>query len=132
MRKGIQQGGSIVRNRTERQFPRKAVRRAYVEYSKAGTRLSRLFRPEVLRGPMVDIGRNGVQFRATEALAEGETLYMTLRFPDVREAVKVKALVRWVREEKKVGIENYTHLIGVEFEEFTPRGWDLIASAMKD
>jgi hypothetical protein len=81
---------------------------------------------------MVDIGRNGVQFRATEALAEGETLYMTLRFPDVREAVKVKALVRWVREEKKVGIENYTHLIGVEFEEFTPRGWDLIASAMKD
>ncbi len=121
-----------MRNRTDRQYPRKAVRRAYVEYSKAGTRLSRLFRPEIQRGPMVDIGRNGVQFRTTAPYEVDETLYMTLRFPNVREAVKVKARVRWVREQKKVGIENYTHLVGAEFVEFTPRGWDLIASAMKE
>lgn len=80
----------------------------------------------------MDVGRNGVQFRATEPLEEGEMVYMTLRFPNVREAVKVKAQVRWVREEEKVGIENYTHLIGAEFVEFTPRGWDLISTAMKE
>jgi len=81
---------------------------------------------------MVDISRDGVQFRTTESLDIGEDLYMTLRFPEVREAVKLKAQVRWSRAEKKVGIENYTHLIGAEFTEFTPRGWDLIASAIKE
>ena len=121
-----------MKNSTDRQHPRKAARRAYVEYSKASTRLSRIFRPSVMRGPMVDISRNGVQFRTTEPLEVGEDIYMTLRFPDIREAVKLKAQVRWSREENKVGIENYTHLIGAEFTELTPRGWDLIASAMKE
>ena len=120
------------REHADRRFPRKPIHRAYAEYSKAGTRLSRLFHPETLRGPMVDVSKNGVQFRATEPLEIGETLYMALRFPNVREPVKVKAEVRWTREEKKVGIENYTHVIGAEFVEFTPQGWDLIAAAMKD
>jgi hypothetical protein len=101
------------------------------EYSKTGTRLSRLFRPEVQRGPMTDVSKNGVQFRTTERLEPGESLYMTLRFPNVAEPIKLKAEVRWAREDKKVGIENYTHLIGAEFVEFTPHGWDLIAEAMK-
>ena len=120
------------REHTERKYPRKAIHRAYVEYSRAGTRLSRLFRPEVQRGPMTDISKNGVQFRTTEPLAAGEALYMTLRFADVREPVKVKVEVRWSREEKKIGIENYTHVVGGEFVELTPKGWDLIAAAMKD
>ena len=38
----------------------------------AGTRLSRLFRPEVQRGPITDISKNGVQFRTTEPLTPGE------------------------------------------------------------
>ena len=122
----------MAREHTERQHPRKAVLRAYVEYSKAGTRLSRLFRPEVQRGPMVDISRNGVQFRTTEALNAGENLYMTLRFPDVREPVKLKAEVRWAREDKKVGIENYTHIAGTQFTEYTPEGWDAIVAVMRD
>ena len=108
------------------------MHRAYVEYSKTGTRLSRLFKPDVQRGPMIDISKNGVQFRTTEPLTAGEMVYMTLRFANVREPVKVKAEVRWSREEKKVGVENYTHVVGTEFVEFTPKGWDLIAAAMKD
>lgn len=107
------------------------MRRAYVEYSKSGTRLSRLFRPEVQRGPMVDISKSGVQFRAIAPLEIGESLYMTLRFVDLREPVKLKAEVRWVREERQVGIENYTHIIGAEFLDFGPRAWDLIAAAVK-
>jgi len=81
---------------------------------------------------MVDICKNGVQFRTTERLEIGEHLYMTLRFPNINEPVKLKAEVRWVREEKKVGIENYTHMVGAEFVEFTPHAWDLIAAAMRE
>ena len=120
------------REQAERKYPRKPIHRAYVEYSKAGTRLSRLFKPDVQRGPMVDVSKNGVQFRTTEPLQHGDALYMTLRFPNMRETVKVKVEVRWTREEKKVGIENYTHVIGAEFLELTPKGWDLIAAAMKE
>ncbi len=120
------------RDRAERRHPRKAVRRAYVEYSKSGTRLSRLFRPDVRRGPMLDISKNGVQFRATALLQAGDVVYMTLRFSNVREPVKVKAEVCWVREEKHVGIENYTQVVGAQFTEYTPHGWDLISSALRE
>jgi hypothetical protein len=120
------------REQAERKYPRKPIHRAYVEYSKAGTRLSRLFKPDVQRGPMVDVSKNGVQFRTTEPLQNGDALYMTLRFPNVRETVKVKVEVRWVREEKRVGIENYTHVVGAEFLELTPKGWDLITAALKE
>ena len=122
----------MARETAERRHPRKAVRRAYVEYAKSGTRLSRLFRSEILRGPMVDVGKNGVQFRTTEPLEEGDAIFMTLRFSHMREPIRLKAEVRWVREEKKVGIENYTHVVGVEFKEYTSRGWDLIQTAMRD
>ena len=120
------------RDQAERKYPRKPIHRAYVEYSKAGTRLSRLFKPDVQRGPMVDVSKNGVQFRTTEPLQRGDALYMTLRFPNMRDTVKVKVEVRWAREEKKVGIENYTHVVGGEFIELTPKGWDLIAAAIKE
>lgn len=122
----------MARENIEKPQTRKAIKRAYVEYSKSGTRLSRLFRPEVFRGPMVDVNKEGVQFRATQALEVGESLYMTLRFAEVPEAIKLKAVVRWVREEKKVGIENYTHVVGAEFTDFTPQAWDLIAAAIKE
>lgn len=120
------------RERTERAEPRKELRRAYVEYSKTGTRLSRLFQPDVRRGPLVDLSPNGVQFRTTEPLDSGETIFMTLRFPKMREPVKVKAEVRWSRSEKKVGIENYTHVVGVHFVEYSPNGWNLIAAAVRE
>ncbi len=120
------------RDRAERRHPRKTVRRAYVEYATSGTRLSRLFRPEVRRGPMVDISEDGVQFRTSCPLEVGDAIYMTLRFSNVKEPVSLKAEVRWVREEKKVGIEDYTHVIGAQFIEYTPQGWDLIAAAMRD
>jgi hypothetical protein len=86
------------REQAERKHPRKPIHRAYVEYSKAGTRLSRLFKPDVQRGPMVDVSKNGVQFRTTEPLQHGDALYMTLRFPNMRDTVKVKVEVRWPRE----------------------------------
>jgi len=81
---------------------------------------------------MVDISKNGVQFRATEELEAGETIYMTLRFPSLARPVKVKAEVRWCKEEKKVGIEDYTHVIGAHFTEYSPEGWDLIATAIEE
>lgn len=81
---------------------------------------------------MVDISKNGVQFRTTEQLQPGTTLFMTLRFPNVREPVRLKAEVCWTREGKKIGIENYTHIVGAQFTEYTPRGWDLIAAAMRE
>jgi len=122
----------MARERTDRRYPRRGVRHSYVEYSKAGTRLTRMFRPSVQRGPMVDISRSGVQFRTTESLEIGSTLYLTLRLSDMKEAVKVRSEVRWSREERKVGAENYTHVIGAEFIDFTPRAWDLIAAALRE
>ena len=121
----------MTKDHTQRKPPRKHIRRAYVEYSRSGTRLSRLFQPEIKRGPMINLSKDGVQFRTTEALDIDETLYMMLRFPDIREPVKLKVKVCWVREEEKIGIENYTHVVGVQFLEFTPHGWDLIAAALR-
>ncbi len=122
----------MTRERSEREVARKAVHRAYVEYSKTGTRLSRLFQPDVRRGPMVDVSSNGVQFRTTEALEIGDPLFMALRFPGLRQPVKLKAEVRWCRREKKIGIENYTHVIGAQFTEYSPDSWELIESAMRE
>ena len=127
----VRNRGPMAREGTQRSEPRKALHRAYVEYSKTGTRLSRLFQPDVRRGPMVDISVGGVQFRTTEALELGDTVFMTLRFPSMREPVKLKAEVRWCRSEKKIGIENYTHVIGAHFVECSPDGWNLISEAMK-
>ena len=93
--------------------------------------MSRLFHAEIRRGPVIDLSRSGVQFRATEDIPVGEELFMALRLPELPESVQLKAQVRWIRSEKKIGIENYTHVVGAEFVEFTPRGWDLIASALK-
>ena len=121
----------MARERSERQEPRKAVRRAYVEYSKSSTRLSRLFQPDIRRGPMLDVSKNGVHFRTTEALEIGEVLFMTLRFPNVRRPVKVKAEVSWCKAEKKIGVEDYTHVVGAHFTEYSPDSWDLIAVAMR-
>ena len=120
------------KERSRRRQARKPMRRAYAEYSKSGTRLSRLFQPEVRRGPLTDISKNGVQFRTTELLKQEEVIFMTLRFSNLREPVELKGEVCWSREEKKVGIENYTHVVGVRFVEFTPHGWDIIAAVMKD
>ena len=111
---------------------RKAVRGGYVEYSKVGTRLARLFRQEIKRGPLVDISGSGVSFRTTEAIDRGESLFMVLRFPQLGEPVKLKAEVCWAREEKKTGIENYTHLIGVRFVEYAPDASGLIIKAMAE
>jgi PilZ domain len=120
------------REQSQRQDPRKPIRRGYVEYSKSGTRLSRLFQPDIRRGPMIDVSKNGVQFRTTETIEPGDALFMTLRFPKMREPVKVKSEVSWCRDEKKVGVENYTHVIGAKFTECSHDGWELIASAMQD
>ena len=117
--------------RRDRKYPRKAIHKAYVEYSKSGTRLSRLFHPEIRRGPVVNIGKDGVEFRATEYLEQGEVIFVTLRLATVSEPIKLKAEVRWASEEKKVGVEDYTHIIGAQFVEYTPHAWDLIVTAMK-
>ena len=117
--------------RKERKGPRKGVRKGYVEYSKSGTRLSRLFHPEIRRGPIVNVSKDGIEFRTTEFLEQGDIIFMTLRFANVSEPVKLKAEVRWSREEKKVGVEDYTHVLGAQFIEFTPHAWDLLAAATK-
>ena len=117
---------------TNRREPRTPMRRAYVEYARSGTRLSRLFRLEVRRGPVVDLSKTGVQFRTTEMLESGETIFVTLRLPQSSEAIRAKAVVRRSREERKVGVENYTHVIGAEFVECTPRNWELIAAALQE
>ena len=123
---------SMSNEQPERSGDRKAVRGAYVEYSKAGTRLARLFHQEIKRGPLVDISNNGVSFRTTETIDHGESLFMALRFPQLGEPVKLKAEVCWVREEKKTGIENYTHLIGARFVEYAPDAAGLIGKAMNE
>ena len=116
----------------ERNEERKAVRGAYAEYSKAGTRLARLFRQEIKRGPLVDMSGSGASFRTTEEIDCDETLFMALRFPQLSGPVKLKAEVCWARQEKKTGIENYTHLIGVRFLEYAPDAAGLIAKAMAE
>ena len=121
----------MLKQRRQRKSPRKAIHKAYVEYSKSGTRLSRLFHPEIRRGPLVNVGRDGVEFRTTEYLDQGEVVFMTLRFAVVPEPIKLKAEVRWCREEKKTGVEDYTHMVGAQFVEFTPHAWDLITAALK-
>ncbi len=57
---------------------------------------------------------------------------MALRFPQLGEPIKVKAEVCWVREEKKTGIENYTHLIGVRLVEYAHDASRLITRAMAE
>jgi Tfp pilus assembly protein PilZ len=80
---------------------------------------------------MLNVSKNGVQFRTTEPLGVGETLFMTLRFPNVFKPVKVKAEVCWCKDEKKVGVENYTNIIGTHLTEYNPDSRDLIAAAMR-
>jgi hypothetical protein len=102
------------------------VANAYVEYSREGTRLARLFRTRANRGLVHNISKSGIQFRTTERLNDGETLYLKLHFPQVNEVVRAKAQVRWVREEPWAGIESYTHVVGAELIEVPSKAWTVL------
>jgi len=107
--------------KVERTHSRVHVANGYVEYSREGTRLSRLFKTKTNRGLVHNVSKSGIQFRTAESLDEGETLYLKLHFPQVREVVRAKALVHWVREEPWAGIEDYTHVVGAEFVEVSAK-----------
>ena len=117
--------------RTEREHPRKQLANSYIEYSKEGTRLSRLFKSGVKRGLVTNISRTGVQFRTTEPVSENAKLYVTLRFPGVKKAATLRAETRWVLEERKIGVENYTHLVGAQFIEYSPAAWEVLQKILK-
>jgi len=99
---------------------------SYVEYSREGTRLALLFRAKYNRGLVHNISKTGIQFRAAEAVAEGETVYLKIHFPSIQKPVKVQARVRWVREEPWSGIESYTHVIGAEFVQYSSDAWAIL------
>ena len=117
--------------RDERSEPRKSLRNAYVEYSKGGTGLMRLFKSGVRRGLIVNISKSGLAFRTSEPVEAGQHLAITLRFPAVREQCKLKAEVRWVLPERKIGQETYTHIAGARFVEYSPEAWAVIQRVLK-
>jgi hypothetical protein len=65
----------------------------------------------------------GLQFRSSEALEEGATLYLKLHMAGTARPVRAKAQVRWVREEPWSGIENYTHVVGAVFIDCPSETW---------
>ena len=112
--------------KVERAHSRVQLGSTYVEYSREGTRLARLFKPKVNRGLLHNISKTGLQFRTVEELNEGETLYLKLHFPHLEYPARAKAQVRWVREEPWTGIENYTHVVGAEFTECSSDAWAVL------
>lgn len=104
---------------------------AYLEYSLETSRLARLFKFSVKRGLLTDIGKNGVQFRAADDLKEGDTLIISLRLPGAKGPTRLKAEVRWTREEFWSGIETYSHVVGAEFTELSSKAWTVLQEAVR-
>ena len=121
----------MVTDRVERTHARVPVANAYVEYSREGTRLARLFKTKTNRGLLHNLSKSGIQFRSVESLDEGETLYLKLHLSQPREVVRAKAQVRWAREETWSGIENYTHVIGAEFVEVQAKAWAVLQELVR-
>ncbi len=116
----------------KRQEERKQIKNGYVEYRAPGRGLSRLFRTQQKRGLVVNVTKNGLAFRATEAIAEGTKLQIALVLPGRKISVPVQYEVIWQREERKVGSVVYSHVIGGRFTEYSPEAWQALNEFMKE
>ena len=118
--------------RGDRAEPRKVLKNAYVEYAKAGGFLARLLRPQARRGLIVNLSKGGLAFRTTQPIDARIRLDIRMIFPSDKVECSVKAEIRWVLPERRIGAENYSHIAGAKFVEYSPEAWATVQRIVRD
>lgn len=118
-------------DRGKRAEPRKALRNAHVEYAKQKGFVGRLFGSQTRKGLIVNLSKGGLAFRTVEDVRADTRLELSLVFPENKGECKVKAATRWVLQERRIGLENYTHIVGAKFVEFSPEAWTIVQRVLK-
>jgi hypothetical protein len=113
---------------TKRAEDRKKVTSCYAEYRLLGAKkkLWGLIKSPPKRGLVVNISKAGAGMRTIEVIEPEAMLDLTLLLHGVKKPVCVKGKVQWVREERKLGTVTYTHIVGLQFVEYSPEAWQAL------
>lgn len=111
----------------ERNGERKRLQNVYAEFREVGApKKWGIIRPPAKRALVVNISKSGMGMRLTERLKPDTLIDAKLLLPGVKDEVHVKAQVRWLREERKLGTVIYTHIVGAHFTQYSPESWQTI------
>ena len=105
--------------------PQLTIRDAAVAIEKTGL-LSFFGKGHSEYWPVATISRKRLQYRTAEPLTTGQNVNLLLRVAGVRQTAKLKGVVISVKEQTRIGRTQYTHLIDIEFTEYTNEGWQLL------
>ena len=106
---------------------RKRVANVYADFREVGAPKKWGFmKPPSKRALVVNMSKSGMGMRLTESLKPDTLIEAKLVLPGVNSEINVKAQVKWLREERKLGTVVYTHLVGAHFTEYSPESWQTI------
>ncbi len=117
----------MARQLVERNGERKRIANVYAEFRDlSAPKKWGFMKPPPKRGLVVNISKTGMGMRLSEAIKPDTAIEAKLTLPGIKQEVTVKAVVKWLREERKVGTMVYTHIVGTHFLEYSPESWQTI------
>lgn len=109
----------------KRKGTRAIFKGASVSYQRK-TVFSFLSKPPDKRYPVVNMNRSEIEFRATEALEEGQKLDMVVKFPGMGKPAKLAAEVIESKPETRIGSESYSQRIRAKLLGLSPEAWEIL------
>ena len=100
---------------------RLSIRGAALSIQKTGF-FSFLNKQQTEYWPIATICRKGAQFRTAAPPGRGDKVNISLKIAGLKGVVQLKGVIANVREQTRIGRTEYTHLVDVDFTEFSQDG----------
>ena len=104
---------------------RLSIRGAALSIQKTGF-FSFLNKQQTEYWPIATICRKGAQFRTADPPGLGDKVNISLKVAGLKGVVQLKGVIANVREQTRIGRTEYTHLVDVDFTEFSQEGWRVL------
>jgi len=104
--------------KTEKKRP---SHRAFVTYKDEGF-LAFLKKPSP-KLPVVEVTKEGMQFRSIDPLDEGRGVLLMLRTQQHPKPARIKAQITAVHPETRIGEKTYAFRVEVKFVDISPEAW---------
>jgi len=98
--------------------------RAFVTYKEEGL-LAFLKKPST-KLPVVEVTKEGIQFRAIDPLAEGLGVVLMLRSQQHPKPAKIKAQITAVHPETRIGEKTYAFRVEARFVDISTAAWTIV------
>ena len=98
--------------------------RAFVTYKDEGF-LAFLKKPSA-KLPVVEVTKEGMQFRSIEPLADGQGIVLMLRSQQHPKPARIKAQVTAVHPETRIGEKTYAFRVEAKFVNISTEAWTIV------